>query len=306
MAADSRVFILGEDIRLGMLFGATKGLYERFGGDRVIDTPISENSIVGAAVGAALTGMKPVVEIMFTNLMYLAMDQIANQAAKLQHMSGGQFEIPVVIRSANGFWGYFAAQHSDSLEATFMRIPGLTVVTPSTPRDAKGLLKSSIRYGGPVVFLEHKQLYASKGYVPEEEELTPLGKADIKREGTDATVVANSFMVTKALEAAGVLATDGLSVEVVDPRTLVPMDKETILASVRKTGRLVIAEEGPKTGGIGAEIAALVAEEAIYDVDAPIIRVAAPDCPVPFSPPLEDFVIPQTEQIVAAVRQVVA
>ena len=306
MQRDDRIFILGEDLAIGYPFGVTKGLREQFGSERVINTPMSEASFVGAATGAALTGMRPVVDIMFDNLMWLAMEQIANQAAKLRYMSGGQLKVPVVFRSATGFWGSFAAQHSDSMAANLMGIPGPTVVTPATPRDAKGLLKSSIRSNNPVVFLEHKQLYVSKGPVPEEEELIPLGRADVKREGSDVTVVAISYMVPRALEAAEQLAADGISVEVVDPRTLVPMDQETILDSVRKTGRLVVAEECPKTGGVGAEIAAFVAEEAMYDLEAPIKRVANSDCPVPFSPVLEKHVIAGTEDIVDAINAVLA
>lgn len=306
MERDESILVMGEDIHVGLPFGVTKGLYERFGGERVLNTPISENSFMGAAIGAALTGMRPVVEFQFDNLMMLAMDQIANQAAKLRYMSGGQLKIPVVIRSATGHWGSFAAQHSDSLGAAFMRIPGLTLVAPSSARDAKGLLKTSIRADCPVIFLEHKKLYAEKGEVPEEEELIPLGRAEVKREGSDVTLVAISHMVTKALQAAEQLSAEGIAVEVVDPRTLAPIEKETILASVRKTGRLVIAEEGPKTSGVGAEIAALTAEEAIYDLEAPIKRVAALDCPVPFSPPLEEYMIPGTEEIVAAIGTVVA
>lgn len=304
MERDDCVIVMGEDIQVGFPFGVTKGLYERFHGQRVINTPMSENSFMGAATGAALTGMRPVVDFMFDNLMWLAMDQIANQAAKLRYMSGGQVKIPVVMRSPTGFWGSFAAQHSDSLGPTMMGIPGLVVAMPSTPRDAKGLLKTSIRYDGPVVFLEHKKLYSTKGYVPEEEELIPLGQAEVKREGSDVTVVAISYMVSRALEAAEQLEAQGIMIEVVDPRTLVPLDKETILASVRKTGRLVVAEDNPKTGGAGAEIAAIVAEEALYDLEAPIRRVASRDCPMPFSPVLEEFVVPGTADIVSAIKEI--
>jgi pyruvate dehydrogenase E1 component beta subunit len=305
MERDPRVFILGEDIQLGLPFGATKGLYERFGSERVINTPISENGFVGVAVGAALTGMRPVVDIMFSNLMWLAMEQIANQAAKARYMSGGQASVPLVIRSANGIWGSFAAQHSDSLDAVVMNIPGLTVVAPSCPRDAKGLLKTSIRYDGPVIFLEHKQLYTEKGPVPDEEELIPLSVARVTRSGSDVTVVAVAAMVGKALQAAELLSRESVDVEVVDPRTLAPMDTGAILQSVRRTGRLVVVEEGPRTCGVGAEVAAVVAQEGLYDLDAPIVRVAALPCPVPFSPPLEQYVVPGVDHIVAAVRSTI-
>jgi pyruvate dehydrogenase E1 component beta subunit len=304
MERDESVFVLGENIEMGYPFGVTQGLHERFGAKRAFDTPISEASFVGAATGAAITGMRPVVDIMFDNLLYLAMEQIVNQAARLQYMTGGRLKVPVVIRSASGFWGSFAAQHSDNAAASFVSVPGLTVVAPSTPRDAKGLLKSSIRYDSPVLFLEHKLLYSSIGHVPAEEELIPLGRADVKREGIDVTVVAISYMVSKALEAAKLLLGEDIEVEVVDPRTLVPMDEATILDSVRKTGKLVIAEDGPKTGGVGAEIAAVVAEEAIYDLEAPIKRVAARDCPLPFSPVLEEYVVPGSADIVAAIMEI--
>ncbi len=307
MRRDSRVFLLGEDIGRywGGAFKVTEGLAEEFGDGRVRDTPISENAIIGVAVGAAITGMRPVAEIMFGDLTALAMDQIANQAAKIHYMFGGQAKCPVVIRTPFGGGVNIAAHHSQSLEAWFMHVPGLYVAVPSVPYDAKGLLKAAIRSDDPVVFCEHKLLYPVEGKVPEEEYVVPFGVADVKREGSDVTVVATLFMVHKALNAAEKLAAEGVSVEVVDLRTLVPLDKQAIVKSVRKTGRIVIVSEDCKTAGVSAEIAAVVAEEAIDYLDAPIKRVAEPDTPIPFSPPLEQFVIPDEKAIVKAVKEVV-
>lgn len=307
MRRDSRVFILGEDIGRywGGAFKVTEGLAQEFGDKRVRDTPISESAIIGAAVGAAIIGMRPVAEIMFGDLTTLAMDQIANQAAKIRYMFGGQAKCPLVIRTPFGAGVNIAAHHSQSLEAWFMHIPGLYVAVPSTPYDAKGLLKTAIREDNPVIFCEHKLLYPIEGEVPEEEYTIPFGAADVKREGEDVTVVATLFMVNKALKAAEKLAEDGISVEVVDPRTLAPMDKQSIIKSVKKTGRIVIVTEDCKTAGVSAEIAALVAEEAIDYLDAPIKRVAEPDTPIPFSPSLESFVIPNEKNILKAVKEVV-
>lgn len=307
MQRDKTVFLLGEDIGQywGGAFKVTKGLAEKFGVERVRDTPISESAIIGASVGAAITGMRPVAEIMFGDLMTLAMDQIANQAAKIRYMFGGQAKIPLVIRTPFGGGVNIAAHHSQSLEAWFMHIPGLYVVVPSTPYDAKGLLKTAIRDDNPVIFCEHKLLYPIKGLIPDEEFTIAFGSADVKREGTDVTIVATMFMVHEALKAAETLGKENLSVEVVDPRTLVPLDKKAILRSVKKTGHLVIVTEDCRTAGVGAEIAAIVAEEAIDYLDAPVIRVAEPDTPIPFSPTLEKFVIPNEEKIIKAIKGIV-
>jgi pyruvate dehydrogenase E1 component beta subunit len=307
MSRDPSVFLLGEDIGRywGGAFKVTEGLAEEFGDERVRDTPISESTIVGTAVGSAITGMRPVAEIMFGDLTALAMDQIANQAAKIRYMFGGQAKCPMVVRTPFGAGVNIASHHSQSLEAWFMHVPGLYVAVPSTPKDAKGLLKSAIRGENPVFFCEHKLLYSIKGEVPEEEYLVPFGVADIKREGTDVTVVATLYMVHKALAAAQTLAQDGINVEVIDPRTLTPLDKTTIVKSVKKTGRVVVVSEDCKTTGVSAEIAAIVAEEAIDYLDAPIKRVTGADTPIPFSPTLEQFVIPNEKSIVKAVKEVV-
>ncbi len=306
MRRNNSVFVLGEDVGRDWegAFKVTRGLAKEFGDERVRDTPISESAIIGTAVGAAITGMRPVAEIMFGDLTALAMDQIANQAAKLRYMFGGQTRVPLVIRTPFGAGVNIAAHHSQSLEAWFMHVPGLHVAVPSTPYDAKGLLKMAIRGDNPVMFCEHKLLYPMEGEVPEEEYTVPFGVADIKREGEDVTVVATMFMVHKALEAARILQKEGLSIEVVDPRTLVPLDKETLVASVKKTGRLVVVSEDCKTAGVTAEIAAVVAEEALDYLDAPIKRVAEPDTPIPFSPILESYVIPNERSIIKAVKQI--
>lgn len=307
MLRDETVFLLGEDIGRYWkgAFKVTKGLAEEFGDERVRDTPISESAIIGVATGAAITGMRPIAEIMFGDLSALAMDQIANQAAKLTYMFGGQTKVPLVIRMPFGAGVNIAAHHSQSLEAWFMHVPGLKVAMPSTPYDAKGLLKTAIRDDNPVMFFEHKLLYNIKGPVPEEEYTVPLGMADVKREGEDVTVVATLYMVHKSLAAAEELSKEGISVEVVDPRTLVPLDKQAIINSVKKTGRIAIVTEDCKTGGVSAEIAAIIAEEAIDYLDAPVKRVAEPDTPIPFSPPLERFVIPDEKRIIGAVKEVI-
>ncbi len=306
MRRDPSVFLLGEDIGRywGGAFKVTDGLAEEFGDERVRDTPISENAIIGVAVGAAITGMRPVAEIMFGDLAALAMDQIANQAAKIRYMFGGQAKAPLVVRTPFGAGVNIASHHSQSLEAWFMHVPGLHVAVPSTPYDAKGLLKAAIRGNNPVVFCEHKLLYPVEGEVPEGEYTVPFGVADVKREGEDVTVVATLYMVHKALKAAEKMADEGISVEVVDPRTLAPLDKKTIIGSVKKTGRLVVVSEDCKTVGVTAEIAAIAAEEAIDYLDAPIKRVAEPDTPIPFSPPLEQYVIPDEKAIIKAIKEV--
>ena len=304
MKRDAKVFCLGEDIGLAYVWSVTRGLIDEFGADRVRDTPISESAIMGAAVGAALMGMRPVPELQFSDFMFVAMDQIFNQDSKTRYMFGGQLSVPLVLRLPSGGYFNFGATHSQSLEALLIHSPGLKVVMPSDPRDGKGLLKSAIRDPNPVAFFEHKALYKISGPVPEEEYTIPLGKADIKRDGTDVCVIALSFMVTKALAAAETLEKEGISAMVLDPRTLVPLDKEGIAEAVRKTNRVVIVEEGCKTGGVGAEISAVINEEAFDYLDAPIARVAAHDAPIPFSKPLEDYVLPNEEKIVDAVRKV--
>ena len=306
MTRDPNIYVAGEDVgTYGGIFGVTAGLMNDFGAKRVRDTPITESAIVGTAVGAAVGGLRPVVELMFVDFIGVALDQLYNQAAKMKYMFGGKAKIPMVVRAACGAGIGAAAQHSQCLEAWFMHVPGLKVVMPSTPADAKGLLISSIRDDNPVVFLEHKMLYGVEGEVPAGEYLVPLGKADIKRAGTDVTVVATARMVHNALEAAEKLAGEGISVEVVDPRTLSPLDEDTILDSVRKTHRLVIVHEEVKFAGSGAEIAALAAEKAFDYLDAPILRVAAPFTPVPFSMALETEFIPSADKIIAAVKSVV-
>ena len=304
MRRDSSVFIMGEDIgKHGGTFKVTEGLIEEFGPLRVLETPISESGFVGAAVGAAMMGMRPVVEIMFADFITISMDQIVNNAAKMRYIYDGDMAVPMVLRAPQGAGVRMGVHHSQSFEAWFAHVPGLKVVIPSTPADAKGLLKSAIRDDDPVIFLEHKLLYSVKGPVPEGEHLVPIGKADVKREGTDVTVVATSLMVHRALAAADRLQKEGISVEVVDPRSLQPLDEETLVASAAKTGRVVVVHEAPGPYGAGAEIATVIGKSAFGYLDMPIERVTAPFVPVPFSPPLEDFVIPGEDQIVAAVRR---
>jgi 2-oxoisovalerate dehydrogenase E1 component len=305
MTRDERVFVMGEDVSLiGGIFGVTRGLREKFGEERVRDTPISEAGFLGAGVGAAIAGLRPIVEIQIWDFIAVTMDQVVNQAAKFRYMLGGGPTVPLVIRGPQGGGIRLAAQHSQSLEAWFAHVPGLVVVAPSTPYDAKGLLTSAIRDDNPVIFLEHKALYAVKGPVPAEAYAIPLGKADVKREGSDVTVIATQAMVARALASAAELESDGISVEVIDPRTLVPLDEATLLASVRKTHRLVIAHEAVKRAGFGAELAALVAEKAIDELDAPIVRVAARAVPMPYNDALERATIPSQADITAAIRSV--
>lgn len=305
MQRDPSLMLIGEDIgRYGGIFGVTKGLLEEFGPHRVRSTPISESAIIGSALGAAMTGIRTVAEIMYIDFTTCAMDQIVNQVAKMRYMSGGKAKIPLVIRTQGGGGRGNAAQHSQSLEALFYHIPGLKIVMPSTPHDARGLLKTAIRDDNPVMFIEHKLLYATKGFVLDEEYLIPFGQADIKRKGKDVTVVAISYMVTKALKAADRLAGEGIEVEVIDPRTLVPLDLETLLQSVRRTNRVVVVHEGCRRGGIGAEIASQIQEEVFDYLDAPIQRVGALSVPIPYSEPLENAVIPGEEDIIKAVKKV--
>ncbi|HSB03525.1 MAG TPA: alpha-ketoacid dehydrogenase subunit beta [Anaerolineales bacterium] len=296
---DPRVFMLGEDIaEAGTTFKVLNGLVEEFGKERILDTPISEPGFTGLAVGAAMTGMRPVVDIMFGDFSGLIMDQVANQAAKIHYMSGGKLKVPMVLRTTMGAGRRSAAQHSQSLHAWYSHIPGLKVVVPATPYDAKGLMKSAIRDENPVVILEDKMMYKTvKGPVPTEEYTVPLGVADVKREGTDITLVATSSMVYVALEAANLLAEIGISAEVVDPRTLVPLDKQTLIESAKKTSRAIIIDEGYEQYGVTAELASVIADGAFYYLDAPVKRMGAMNVPIPFSPALEDLTIPNAQQV---------
>jgi pyruvate/2-oxoglutarate/acetoin dehydrogenase E1 component len=301
---DERVFLMGEDIgKYGGIFQVTAGLLDKFGPGRIIDTPISESGFVGAAIGAAMTGMRPVVEIMFIDFTTCAMDMIVNQMAKIHYMFGGRGKVPMVLRTNIGAGRGAAAQHSQSFYAFFLHIPGLIVVTPSTPYDAKGLMNTAILDENPVLFIEHKKLYVTKGDVPENSYTLPFGKADIKREGKDITIVATLAMVGRSLNVAEEFSKDGIEIEIVDPRTLRPLDKKSILESIKKTGRLIVADEGTVTCGVTSEISAMVAEEAIQYLQAPILRVGSPDTPVPFSPPLEKIYIPDEEDIKEAVHK---
>ena len=305
MRRDERVFLMGEDIGIiGGVFKVTQGLYEEFGPERVRDTPISETAIVGAAIGAAIAGMRPVAEIMYMDFLMCAGDQLINHLPKIRFMTGGKLKVPAVIRTQYGLYRYAAAQHSQFYPAFLMNIPGFYIEVPSTPYDAKGLLKSAIRDENPDIFIECAALYRIKGPVPEDEYLIPLGQADIKREGNDVTVFALSYMVHVALSAAKKLEAEGISVEVVDPRTLNPFDKRTLIESVKKTGRLVIIEPDHKTAGVGAEVAAIVAEEAYEYLNAPVIRLAAEDIPPPFSPKAYNAFLPNEEKLINAIKKV--
>ncbi|OEU84885.1 MAG: hypothetical protein BA865_00170 [Desulfobacterales bacterium S5133MH4] len=307
MNEDERVVLLGEDIGdYGGIFQVTAGLLDQFGPERVMDMPISEAGFVGGCVGAALTGMRPVVEIMFIDFTTVCMDMIINQMAKMHYMFGGRGKVPMVLRVNIGAGRGAAAQHSQSFHSLFMHIPGLYVVAPSTPYDAKGLLIEAIKNDNPVIFVEHKKLYAEKGPVPEESYTIPFGQAEIKRKGNDITMVATHAMVLRSLVAAEEAAKEGIDVEIVDPRTLTPLDKVTILDSVKKTGRLLVTDEGHKTCGVAAEISALVAEEAIFYLKAPVYRVCSPDTPVPFSPLLEQAYIPDEKDLMAAIKGLMA
>ncbi len=307
MDRDPNIILLGEDIGVyGGVFKVTDGLLARYGPERVRDTPISEAGFIGAAVGLAMTGKHPMAELMFMDFAWVASDQIFNQAAKTHYMSGGRARVPLVIRTQQGGHRGNAAQHSQSLESVFTHIPGVKVVVPATPYDAKGLLKTAFRDENPVVFIEHKLLYNTRGPVPEEEYTIPFGQAEVKRPGSDVTLVSLSRTVLHALEAAEEVAGDGISVEVIDLRCTAPLDEAAILASVRKTGRLVVAHEAHRRLGLGAEIAALVQEQAFDYLDAPVERVGAMDIPIPYSQPLERIVLPGKEHIVEAIKRVVA
>lgn len=304
MARDKRVILMGEDIGVyGGAFGVTGDLVEKYGAERVVDTPISELGGAGVAVGAAMTGLRPIFEFQFSDFATLGMEQIVNQAAKIRYMLGGAVSVPVVMRFPSGSGTGAAAQHSQSLEAWTAHVPGLKVVQPSTPEDAKGLLLAAIEDPDPVMIYEHKILYKMKGHVPEGHYTTPIGKAAIMRAGKDLTIVATAIMVHKALDAAAQLAAEGIDAEVIDLRTIRPMDRETVLASVRKTGRLLCVYEGVKTLGVGAEVSAMVAESDAFDfLDAPIIRLGGAECPIPYNPELEKAVVPQVADILGAAR----
>ncbi|MGA7172300.1 MAG: alpha-ketoacid dehydrogenase subunit beta [Candidatus Dormiibacterota bacterium] len=304
MRRDESVFVMGEDVaEAGTPFKVLSGLVEEFGTDRVIDTPISEPGFTGMGVGAAMTGRRPVVDIMFGDFLGLVMDQVANQAAKVHYMSGGKLSVPLTIRTTMGATRRSAAQHSQSLHAWVSHIPGLKVALPSTPYDAKGLMKSAIRDNSPVVVFEDKMNYQQRGQVPLGEYTIPLGVADTKRAGRDVTLIATSSMVLVALEAAELLAQEGLECEVIDPRTTVPLDRQTLVDSVRRTTRAVVLDEGHRSYGVGAELAAVVAEGAFYYLDAPVRRLGAMDVPIPFSPVLEDLTVPTVAGLVATVRE---
>ncbi len=305
MARDESVYILGEDIGIyGGSFGATAGLYDEFGPERVKDTPISEMAIMGSSAGAAVTGMRPIAEIMYDDFLGCCMDQLMNQAAKFRYMYGGRVTVPMVVRCACGGYVTGAAQHSQSIEGMLAHIPGLKVAYPSNPQDAKGLLIAAIRDDNPVVFLEHQTFYGVKGEITEDFEPIPLGKGKIVREGSDVTVVATGVQVGKAMEAAEQLAAEGTSVEVIDPRCLYPLDKELIYGSVEKTGKIVIVTEECKRGAWSGELASRIAEDRFEALKKPIVRVGALDTPVPFSQPLEHYMLPQTEYIVSAIQSV--
>jgi pyruvate/2-oxoglutarate/acetoin dehydrogenase E1 component len=303
MKRDSSVYLFGEDVAVGGPFGVTKGLVEEFGGNRVVNTPISEGTIMGLAIGAAAVGLRPVVEIMFIDFITLAMDQLINHAAKLHYMSGGQVRIPLTVRAQCGISGHMGAHHSQSLESWLLHVPGLKVIMPSKPADAKGLLKAAIRDDNPVVLIEHRGLYWTRGQISESDYVVPIGEASVVREGSDVTIVAFARMVEPSVKAAAELSSDGISVEVIDLRSLYPLDLQTIVKSVQKTSRLVIVHEAVEQGGIGAEIASRVQQEAFYYLDSPVLRVAAPFAPVPASPTLEKCFVPDKDEIVRAVRK---
>lgn len=304
MRRDENVIIMGEDVGPGGIFTATKGLREEFGEERVRDTPISEAAIAGAALGASLMGMRPIAEIMYEDFMTIASDQIVNHIAKIRYLFGNMMKCPLVIRTQGGSGRGNGAQHSQSLEVWFAHIPGLIVVMPSSPYDAKGLLKSAIRDDNPVILIEHKMLYFTRGVVPKEEYLLPLNKASVKREGDDVTVIATSLMVSRVLEAAKELNKKGIELEVIDARVLNPLDKETIVKSVQKTGKAVVVYEACKSYGVGAEIAAMIMEEAFDTLDAPVVRLGGLDIPVPYERSLEEASIPSVKQIIQTIKRV--
>jgi pyruvate/2-oxoglutarate/acetoin dehydrogenase E1 component len=304
LSSDRSVLLFGEDIgQLGGAFQVTKGLWQKYGSERIKNTPISEAAIIGTAIGTACVGLKPIAEIMFCDFLYIGMDQIVNQMAKMKYMFGGKAVLPIVIRTTVGGGLSAAAQHSQSNEAMFMHVAGLKIIFPSTPGDARGLLFSAITDPNPVLFLEHRVLYDIKGEVPEEPYVIPLGLADVKRKGKDLTVVATGMMVHKAMQAAHKLEEEGISIELIDPRTLNPLDMETIIGSVKKTNKALVVHEAPKTCGVGAEIVSLIVEQGFDYLDSPVLRVCGKDTPIPFSPVLESFVLPQVDDIVDAARK---
>jgi pyruvate/2-oxoglutarate/acetoin dehydrogenase E1 component len=305
MTRDEKVFVMGEDVKLSA-FGTTGGLAEKFGVERIRNTPISEEGVVGAGIGAAITGYRPIIEVQIATFFWVAMDQICNQASKLRYMSGGQAKLPITLRTVCGVIGSGAAQHSETMYANFLNTPGLKIVAASNPYDCKGLLKSAIRDDNPVLLFEHLKLGGKKGMVPDEEYLVPLGEANVVREGKDVTMIVIAWTVDLALQAAEKMAAEGVSVEVIDLRTIVPWDKERILKSVKKTGRLVIVDEAHKTGSVASEISATVVEEVFDSLKAPIRRVCSLDVPIPFSPPMEAYVIPDVDKVQGAVREVMS
>lgn len=304
MRRDDTVFLAGEDVGIfGGCFGQTQGMFAEFGPKRIIDTPISETAIMGLGVGAASAGLRPIVELMFIDFIGICLDELFNQAAKMRYMFGGKAQVPMVVRAPAGAGFSAAAQHSQSMEAWLAHIPGIKVVMPYSPADAKGLMISAIRDNNPVVYIEHKALYTMEGEVPEGDYTVPIGKASLAREGEDVSLISWGAMVGKALEAAKALEADGISAEVVDLRTITPVDRESIIKSVQKTNRAVVVHEAVRTGGFGGEIAAIIADEAFDYLDAPVKRVTAPDTPVPFSSPLEQAFIPSADKIVGAVKE---
>lgn len=307
MRRDEKILIFGEDVaEFGNIFGVTRGMLEEFGPRRVRNTSISETAIIGTALGAAVTGLRPVAELMYADFTMVAFSELFHCVPKWRFMNGGEYKMPLVVRCAMGSSFGAGSEHSNCVESLFMHSPGMTIICPTTPYDAKGLLKSAIRSDNPILFCEHKQLYQTKGEVPEEDYTIPIGVADVKKEGRDVTVIAVGLMVRRALEAAGMLEKEGISVEVIDPRTLVPFDKETTFNSIRKTHHVVIAEESNKSAGIGAELAAMIQEELYDELDGPISRVAALDVPMPYNISLEKYVIPDAAKIAQAVRDQVA
>lgn len=307
MRRDDKILIFGEDVaEFGNIFGVTRGMLEEFGPQRVRNTSISETAIIGTALGAAVTGLRPVAELMYADFTMVAFSELFHCVPKWRFMNGGEYKMPLVIRCAMGSSFGAGSEHSNCVESLFMHSPGMTIICPTTPYDAKGLLKSAIRSDNPILFCEHKQLYQTKGEVPEEDYTIPIGVADVKKEGKDVTVIAVGLMVRRALEAAEILEKEGISLEVIDPRTLVPFDKDTVFNSIRKTHHVVIAEESNKTAGIGAELAAMIQEEMYDELDGPISRVAALDVPMPYNITLEKHVIPDAAKIAQAVRDQVA
>ena len=303
MKHDEKVVVFGEDVaQHGGIFGLTRGLYEAFGAERVKNSPVSENSIVGVGVGAAIAGFRPCIEIMYVDFTLVAFNELFQSAAKWRYLHGPEYSVPLVVRAAGGSAFGAGAEHSNCFESLFMHSPGLTIITPSTAYDAKGLLKSAIRSNNPVLFFEHKQLYQVKEEIPDEEYLIPIGVADVKREGKDVTIIANGLMVKRALEAAEKLQAMGIDAEVIDPRTIAPFDKETVFESIRKTHRAVVVEESNKTAGLGAEIAAMIQEEMYDELDGPVVRVAALDVPLPYNVAFELASIPNADKVVDAVK----